>query len=241
VTLCKLLAPFTPFVAEEMYQNLVPSAHTGTRLGADKEVPESVHLADWPQSDPSLVDQRLMDDTRLVMRVVSLGRAARSRAGIKVRQPLSRVVVRARSPSEGRGLQRLESQILEELNVKSLELADGDGAMDGLTMAEDEVGYAVGLDTVVTPELADEGLARELVRRIQNLRKAAGFDISDHITTYLTGPDWLSRVLAKHGDYVRQETLSEELTEGPPPTGVGAHAEEQKLDGEPITLAVLRR
>jgi isoleucyl-tRNA synthetase len=235
VTLCKLLAPFTPFVAEEMYQNLVSSA--------DKEAPEraarvSVHLADWPEADASLVDQRLMDETRLVMRVVSLGRAARSRAGIKVRQPLSRVVVRARSPSEGRGLQRLESQILEELNVKSLELADGDDALKGLTVAEDEVGYAVGLDTVVTPELADEGLARELVHRIQSLRKAAGFEISDHIATYYQGPPRLRAVLQKHGDYVRQETLSEELTEGPPPEG--AHGEEQKLDGEPVTLAVLR-
>jgi len=240
VTLCKLMAPFTPFVADEIYQNLVRSV--------DEEAPESVHLADWPEADESLVDQRLMDETRLVMRVVSLGRAARSRAGIKVRQPLSRVVVRTRSPSEGRGLQRLESQILEELNVKSLDLAEGDGALDslpadrrGLTVAEDEAGYAVGLDTAVTPELADEGLARELVRRIQNLRKAAGFEISDHIATYYQGPPRLRAVLQKHGDYVRQETLSDELTEGPPPTGVGAHAEEQKIDGESITLAVLRR
>ncbi len=231
VTLCKLMAPFTPFVAEEMYQNLVRSV--------DGEAPESVHLADWPESDPSLVDQRLMDEIRLVMRVVSLGRAARSKAGIKVRQPLSRVVVRTRSASEGKGLRRLEPQVLEELNVKSLGLAEGDGGLDTLTVTEDEAGYAVGLDTAMTPDLADEGLARELVRRIQNLRKAAGFDISDHITTYLAGPDWLSRVLARHADYVRQETLSDELTEGPPPEG--AHAEEQKLDGEPITLAVLRR
>jgi isoleucyl-tRNA synthetase len=230
-TLSKLMAPFTPFVAEEMYQNLVASV--------DKKAPESVHLASWPESDPSLVDQRLMDETRLVMRVVSLGRAARSRAGIKVRQPLSRVVVRTRSPSEGRGLQRLESQILEELNVKSLDLAEGDSDLDGFTVAEDEAGYAVGLDTAITPELADEGLARELVRRIQNLRRAAGFQISDHIATYYQGPPRLRAVLQKHGDYVRQETLSEELTEGSPPEG--AHAEEQKLDGEPITLAVLRR
>jgi isoleucyl-tRNA synthetase len=231
LTLCKLMAPFAPFVAEEMYQNLVVSV--------DAAAPESVHLADWPEADDSLVDQRLMDETRLVMRVVSLGRAARSKAGIKVRQPLSRVVVRARSPSEGKGLQRLKSQVLEELNVKSLEVAEGDGGLDALAVAEDEAGYAVGLDTAITQDLADEGLARELVRRIQNARKAAGFDISDHITTHLAGPDWLSRVLARHGDYVRQETLSDELAEGPPPAG--AHVEEQKLDGEPITLAVLRR
>ncbi|MCH7522628.1 MAG: class I tRNA ligase family protein [Chloroflexi bacterium] len=233
VTLCKLMAPFTPFVAEEMYQNLVRAA--------DKEAPESVHLAEWPESDPTQVDQRLMDETRLIMRVVSLGRAARSKAGIKVRQPLSRVVVKARAASEGKGLKRLESQLIEELNVKALELAEVDGALDGLTVAEDESGYAVGLDTAVTPELAEEGLARELVHRIQSLRRAAGFDISDHITTYYQGPPRLQAVLQRHGDYVRQETLSEELVEGAPPTGAGAHTEAQKLDGEPLTLAVLRR
>ncbi len=233
VTLCKLMAPFTPFVAEEMYQNLVRSV--------DKEAPESVHLAEWPESDPTQVDQRLMDETRLIMRVVSLGRAARSKAGIKVRQPLSRVVVKAREASEGKGLKRLESQVIEELNVKALELAEVDGALDGLTVAEDESGYVVGLDTAVTPELAEEGLARELVHRIQSLRRAAGFDISDHITTYYQGPTRLQAVLQRHGDYVRQETLSEELVEGAPPTGAGAHTEAQKLDGEPLTLAVLRR
>jgi isoleucyl-tRNA synthetase len=174
--------------------------------------------------------------------VVSLGRAARSKAGIKVRQPLSRVVVKTRSASEGKGLRRLESQLIEELNVKALELAEADGALDGLTVAEDESGYAVGLDTAVTPELAEEGLARELVHRIQSLRRAAGFDISDHITTYYQGPQLLRSVLLKHGDYVRQETLSVELVEGAPPTGAGAHAEESTIgaDGEPLTLAVLR-
>ena len=166
------------------------------------------------------------------------GRAARSKAGIKVRQPLSRVVVKVRAASEGAGLKRLESQVLEELNVKSLELVEGDGALDGLTLAEDETGYAVGLDTQVTPELADEGLARELVHRIQSLRKAAGFDISDHIITHYQGPPRLRAVLQRHGDYVRQETLSEELVEGAPPEG--AHVEEQRLDGEPLTLAVVR-
>jgi isoleucyl-tRNA synthetase len=230
VTVCKLMAPFTPFVAEEMYQNLV--------LSVDGEAPESVHLAEWPLSDPSLVDQTLMDETRVVMRVVSLGRAARSKAGIKVRQPLARVVVKARSAAEGRGLARLEPQVLDELNVKALEFSDGDAALVGLTLAEDEAGYAVGLDTAVTPELADEGLARELVHRIQSARKTAGFDIADHITACLSGPEWLARVLARHGDYVRQETLSDELAEGAPPDG--SYVEEQKVEGETVTLALRR-
>ncbi|MDO8612431.1 MAG: isoleucine--tRNA ligase [Dehalococcoidia bacterium] len=245
VTLCKLMAPFTPFVAEEMYQNLVRSA--------DSEAPESVHLAEWPEADASQVDQRLMEDMQLVMRVASLGRAARSKAGIKVRQPLSRVSAFVATTAQAEGLRRQAGQVLEELNVKELQVFALIEAFKGpferpkdllamLTpddvLVEDDAGYAVAVNASVTPELAEEGLARELVHRIQNLRKAAGFDISDHITTYLAGPEWLSRVLGRHGDYVRQETLSEELVEGAPPDG--AHAEEQKLESEPLKLAVQR-
>ena len=230
VTLAKLLAPFTPFLADEIYQNLVRSV--------DKKAPQSVHLAGWPQADPSLVDQRLMEETRLVMRVVRLGRAARSKAGIKVRQPLARVVVKPRAPVEAEGLRRLESQLLDELNVKALALAESESQLEGLAVASDEAGYAVGLDTTLTAELADEGLARELVHRIQNLRKAAGFQISDRIATYYRGWDRVREVLASHGDYVRQETLSSELVEGEPPPD--AHSEAQKIDGQPLTLAVRR-
>ncbi len=230
VTLTKLLAPFTPFVAEEMYQNLVRSA--------DGDSPESVHLADWPRADSSLVDQPLMDETRLIMRVVSLGRAARSRAGIKVRQPLSRVVVKPRYPVEGEGLRRLEAQLLEELNVSALSVAAGEPELEGLVVASDDAGYTVGLDTVITPELADEGLARELVHRIQGLRKAAGFEISDHIVTYYQGSERLRQVLARHGDYVRRETLSREIAEGSPPSE--AYGEEQTVDGQTVALAVRR-
>jgi len=85
VTLSKLLAPFTPFLAEELYQNLVCSVFP--------EAPDSVHLADFPVADVTKIDNRLAADTRLVMKVSSLGRAARSQAGIKVRQPLAHVVV----------------------------------------------------------------------------------------------------------------------------------------------------
>jgi isoleucyl-tRNA synthetase len=245
VTVCKLMAPFTPFVAEEMYQNLV--------LSVDAEAPESVHLAAWPEPDPALVDQRLMDDMRTVMRVVSLGRAARSKAGIKVRQPLSHATAFVATGRHKEGLRRYSEQVLEELNVKELRVLvlselfkdTWERPKDLLAqlteddrLADDESGCAVAVNAAVTPELADEGLARELVHRIQSARKAAGFDIADHITTYLAGPDWLARVLARHGDYVRQETLSGELVEGAPPDG--AYVEEQKLDGQAVTLAVRR-
>ncbi len=243
VTLSKLLAPFTPFVAESMYQNLVRSVDGGA--------PESVHLASWPEADAALVDQALMDETRVVMRVVSLGRNARSRAGIKVRQPLAMATAFVASEYHAQGLRRLRDQVLDELNVKDLTVlvlpdvfkepyTRPDDLLKqlapGSVLAEDEAGYAVGLDTTVTPELAEEGLAREMVHRIQNLRKAAGFEISDRIAVYYAGWDRLRDVFAKHGGYVREETLAQDLEDGAPPDG--AFTEEQKVDGEIVTLAV---
>jgi isoleucyl-tRNA synthetase len=232
VTVAELLAPFTPFVAEEMYQNLV--------CGSFPEEPESVHLALWPRADTSLVDEQLMADTRLVMRIASLGRNARSKAGIKVRQPLQRVLVGVRHLAECQAVDRLAPQILDELNVKGLTVVAEEAELQREdTALAAEGGYAVGLDTTITPELADEGLARELVHRLQTMRKNAGFDIADRIVTYYQGSEELCRIMEKHSDYVGQETLSRELVAGPPPAG--AHVEEQKIAGQAITLAVERR
>ncbi len=217
---------------------------------ADKTAPESVHLTQWPQSEPSLIDERLMNDMRLAMRVASLGRAARSKAGVKIRQPLARAIVRVPTEAAAAGLRRVADVVADETNIRRLEVFSkrDDAVVAAMTLTAaaakfwettEEADIRVALETALTPELADEGLARELVHRIQNLRKDAGFEISDHIATYYQGPPRLRTVLQKHGDYVCQETLSDELTEGPPPEG--AHAEEQKLDGEPVTLAVARR
>ncbi len=230
VTVCKLLAPFAPFVAEAMYQNLVRSV--------DASAPESVHLEDWPRPDPSLVDEGLVAAMRLAMRVTSLGRAARSRAGIKVRQPLARMAVKVRYPVEREAIVRLGPLVMDELNVKSLDVVDDEASLSGLAVATDDAGYAVGLDTALTPELRQEGLARELVHRIQNLRKAAGLDISDRIVTYYDGWPELREALSRHADYICQETLSLELVEGPPPAD--AYAQEQTVDGHRVLLAVRR-
>ena len=247
VTVTKLLAPFTPFVAEAIYQNLVRSV--------DSDAPESVHLAEWPAADESLVDRSLMDETRAVMRVVSLGRAARSKAGIKVRQPLAAATAFVHNAAQAQGLQRLEAQVLDELNVKRLEVIDtaeafkGRNAVEhpkdllallpeGAALAEDDAGYAAGLDTRITAELADEGLARELVHRIQGMRKNAGFEISDRIVVYYTDSARLREVFDAHGDYVREETLADEIIQGSAPEG--AFSEEQDLDGVTVMLAVRR-
>ncbi|MSQ17203.1 MAG: isoleucine--tRNA ligase [Dehalococcoidia bacterium] len=250
-TVARLMAPLAPFVAEEMYQNLVRSVNPSA--------PDSVHLAQFPVADESLVDQPLMEATRLAMRICSMGRAARAKAGLKVRQPLADVAVLTRNPQEAQALGPMTSQILEELNVKELRFIDAasdlyqkviaattgrmDAVMPGMRMVDGymvnhEDGYLVAVNTVLTSDLRDEGMVRELVHRIQNLRRDAGFEITDRIITYYQGPAEIDRVLRRHAEYVQQETLSDKLVAGAPPEG--ASAEAQKVEGMEVTLGVRR-
>ncbi len=231
VTLTKLLAPFTPCLAEELYQNLVCSAFP--------EEPDSVHLTDFPVADKTKIDERLSEDTRLAMKVSSLGRAARSQAGIKVRQPLARVVMKAGTKRDEEGLERLSPQILEELNVKSMEFAESEEEFNKPNLiVSSEGGIIVAMDCDVTPELAAEGLAREIVHRLQTMRRSAGFDIADHITTYYDSDSYVKQVMTDWADYIKQETLSRELIEGIP--GEGAFNESYKLSGHETMLGVKR-
>ncbi|MGI8423666.1 MAG: isoleucine--tRNA ligase [Chloroflexota bacterium] len=297
VTLARLLAPAMPFLAEELYQNLV--------RGVDQDAPESVHHCEWPKADASLVDGDLRDGMALVRNVVGLGRSARQRSKIKVRQPLPALLFRAKTAKEREWVQRLEHQILDELNVKKVELVQDSGSVvsyrikpnfrllgprfgqhvnavatalqsgDAADLARqhaagkhvtlvagglevdvpseefdvetvsaagyevvEEGGYLVALDTRLTPELLDEGLARELVRRLNDLRKAAGFRVQDRIVTFYSGTARVAGVFEKFGEHIRQETLSVRLENGPP--GDGAHAETLSLDGLSLELAVQR-
>ena len=247
VTVTKLMAPLAPFIAEEMYQNLVRSV--------DPAAADSVHLAEFPTADASLVDQDLMEATRLAMRVSSMGRAARSKAGLKVRQPLAGMVVKTRLEEEERYLDWVEPQVLEELNVKALhgsgaapdlfrqalaEVGENSNAVlnvDHYSVAV-EGGYMVAMDAALTPDLVQEGLARELAHRIQNLRKTANFDITDRIVTYYQGPEEVDLVMREHAGYISQETLSDELISGVP--AEDARAETQKIEGMEVTLGVKR-
>ncbi len=295
-TLAKLLAPFIPFTAEEMYQNLVRNV--------DPHALESVHHNDWPVADKALIDEELMANMDLAIRVSSLGRSARNKAGIKLRQPLLRAKVAAEKALLER-VQGLTDLIKDELNVKELdltpqkeELVDYDihllpqvlGKKHGLlfpklralvakmdanalalkfekgrgvdlevdgrrvTLLPEEVevriqpkegfalveeqGIVVGVDTVITEELEKEGLARDIVRRIQNQRKEAGFDIADTIETYYdTGPK-LAEVFASFGDYIAAETLSTSLHKTKPPKN--SHIAKYKIDGEPLRIGLVR-
>ncbi|MFC2071285.1 isoleucine--tRNA ligase [Chloroflexota bacterium] len=229
VSLSKLLAPFTPFLAEELYQNLVYSV--------SPEAPESVHLADFPVADESKIDRQLGEANRMAMKVSSLGRAARSQAGVKVRQPLAHVVVSIASNKEQESLERLKPQILEELNVKDLRFVGSVAELDKTGyVVSSEGNYSVAVPTEISPELQAEGVAREIVHRLQTMRRSAGFDIADYITTYYNGDDYIRQVIAKFSDYIKQETLSRQLVEGIPEQGV--FTESYKLGGYEIKLGV---
>ncbi len=248
VTVAKLMAPLAPFVSEEIYQNLVCSV--------DPDASDSVHLADYPVADESLVDQELMEATRLAMRISSMGRAARSKSGLKVRQPLASAAIRTRTPSERAYVVQVRPQILDELNIKDIEILSDDSALFrqaqeqaggetettvsvGNYTASLEAGYLVAVNGEITPELAEEGLARELVHRIQGLRRGANFEVTDHIETWYDGPEELAKVLRGHlSAYIREETLSDLLEAGQPPEG--AKSEIAKIEGQEITLAVRR-
>jgi isoleucyl-tRNA synthetase len=231
VTLAKLLAPFTPFVAEEIYRNLVGSV--------SKDAPESVHLADFPVADKDKIDKKLAADIRLAMKISSLGRAARSEAGIKVRQPLDKVIVKVGAKKEREALERLTPQLLEELNVKGLGFVEDMAELEkkGYVVVT-EGSHAVAISKDIPAELLAEGVAREIVRRLQTMRRSAGFDIADHIVTCYQGDDYIKQVMSDFADYIKQETLSKELVEGAP--GTGAFSESHKLSGHEIRLGVRR-
>jgi isoleucyl-tRNA synthetase len=227
VTVVKLMAPFAPFISEEIYRNLV--------LSVDPKAPESVHLAEFPRPDASVFDKDLVDATRFVIEVCSLGRSARAKAAIKVRQPLARVLIKTKSEYESRGVKRLSEQLLEELNVKQIEVVSRPVEGNNLIAAE-EGDLWVAVDTTMTPELEAEGTAREIVRRLQVMRRAAGFEIADHIVINFVSSDSVAKVLKGSVDYISQETLADDIVFGP--AGEGVYSEKHKLLGEEITVSV---
>ncbi|MCL2150249.1 MAG: isoleucine--tRNA ligase [Dehalococcoidia bacterium] len=231
VTLSKLLAPFMPYLSEEMYRNLVISAYPGA--------PASVHFCDFPAADEAKIDNSLSEAVRLAMKLSSLGRAARSAAGLKVRQPLPAVIIKLASPLEKESLARVRPQLLEELNIKDVQSADSVEELDSTAYTVSTEGnYSVAISKEIPPELLAEGLAREIVHRLQNMRKSAGFDIADRIATYYQGDRYALEVFANFADYIRRETLSECLEDASAPES--AYREEFKLDGHLVSLGVSR-
>ncbi len=293
VKLSRILSPFTPFVTEVMYQNLVrriyPNAH------------ESIHQTLWPQDEASVVNRNLLEQMELVRQIASLGLSARNSAGLKVRQPLNKAFAYA---GKKHSLdQEFVEIILDELNVKSFELVNnasdlvaykilpdnkalgprfgadfpkvraalananaleiasaksnglsiailvGDDTiqleaneilvetepLEGLVEAHDKL-VTVAIDTTITAELRSEGFAREIVRRVQAMRKEAGFDIADRITTYYQSEHDLNEAIQNWKDYIKTETLSMDLIAEQPPRN--SFVKSHEIDRNKINLGV---
>jgi isoleucyl-tRNA synthetase len=210
VGVAQLLAPFMPFVSDTIYRNLAAG-----RPGQ----PESVHLSDWPVAASDWRDEELRQQMSVVRRLVATGLAARNTAGIKVRQPLRAVTIAERPLDPG-----LEAILLEELNIKGARY-QGEGG--GLT-----------LDTEITEDLKLEGLGRDIVRTIQELRKRCGFAVEDRIRLYYQGDGLLAQALERRRDYIAAETLAVHVERGAPPEGACSDA--LKAEGEELQVSVLK-
>jgi isoleucyl-tRNA synthetase len=237
VTLSHLLAPFIPFIAEGIYQNLLRSV--------DPQVTESIHLTDFPIADETKIDDKLNSEVELTMRIASLGRAARAKSGIKVRQPLSKAVVIVETKGEKGALESLAREVMEEINVKQLIVLSEASEREKFTSdlpsysVANDAKYWVAINTELPPELVAEGVSRELVRHLQNMRRNAKFDITDHITTYYQTKEPLIReVLDSFADYIKQETLSGELIDSLPPDG--AYSEKYCISNRDVFLAIIK-
>ena len=292
VTLSRVVAPFVPFVAEQIYRNLVCTFYA--------DAPESVHLTSFPVADEAAEDKALEADMDYVLKAVALGRACRNKANIKNRQPLSKMFVAGKAaPSDesmlayiadeinvdevipgGDAKQYISYEIKPQLKtlgprygkhlgairgylsslgdeaakvvetVKSgkdwtfevdgakIELSEEDlliGVIDkpGFSV-ETDGGITVILDTTLTPQLIDEGIAREVISRIQTMRKEAGFEVVDHIRVGYVADGDIARVIEKDGS-IAAGVLCDELKQG---VLDGGYTKEWELGGATVTLSV---
>jgi isoleucyl-tRNA synthetase len=201
-TVSRLLAPFTPFVADAMHRNLAGG--------------HSVHLADFPSVDGAAFDPGLEEQMTAARRIVEAGLAARDAARIKVRQPLKSIAVPGEPLPE-----EITTIIRDELNVKAVIY----GAPE------------VKLDTDITEELKLEGLARELVRMINDLRRQLGFNVEDRVLARYEANGMLATAFEQHADYIKRETLALELKPG---RVDGFEGEERPVEGEQVWIGLKR-
>ena len=287
-TMALISAPFTPFMSETMYQNMVRTV--------DKSAPESIHLCDWPHKDESFIDPELEANMAAVLDIVVLGRSARNAANIKNRQPVASMYV------QGKALPDMYVSIIaDELNVKEVRFVDdassfisyrvkpqlktlgprygkllpkinqylaGEGvgnavvaahnrgenykfdidgteislaAEDVLVSTEENAGFvtvtehdlSVVLDTNLTPELIEEGFVREIVSKVQTMRKEAGFEVTDHIVLSHHGNSRIESIFAKHGAEIAADTLADSIK-----PGASGYVKDWEINGESVTLGV---
>ena len=290
-TLSRLMAPFTPFMTESIYQNMVRSV--------DENAPLSIHLTQYPTVDESRIDLELEKNMDVVLSVVVLGRACRNVANIKNRQPIGKLYVG--------GIDSLPETYAEvikgELNVKEVGLgaaaeeyitynvkpqlktlgpkygkllggirshlqeADGGAIVktvraEGvyrfhvgdaeIALAEEDMliepiqreGYAVEtdgdlaviIDTELTPELIEEGFVREIISKVQTMRKEADFNVTDHIAICIKGSQTIEDVMQRNSDEIAKEVLADEIADA-----LDGYAKDWDINGEKASITVAKR
>ncbi len=289
-TLTRLTAPYIPFMAETMYRNLI--------LSHQPDAPESVHLCDFPQADPGMIDLELEKNMADVLHMVVMGRAARNVAAIKNRQPLSCLYAVAprelpaaynaliidelnvrrmeyledsaalldyrfkpqlrtlgkrfgkQLPQVSDLLQHLDGrkaikelraggQLELELDGKAIVLAEADLLIESVQpeglATESDRDFTIALDTKLTPELIEEGFVREIVSKVQTMRKESDFDIMDRIILRHQGNDKIRDIMERYTARIADEVLAVRIE-----SGTGPNSREWDLNGETCTLSVER-
>ena len=289
--LCKVAAPFVPFMTEEIYQNLV--------VNLDNSQPESIHLCSWPEVDEQVIDKDLEKEMDLAYRIVKLGRSARNSANIKNRQPLSEMLIsidtlpeyysdivkeelnvkkvvlgaemssyvdfeiKPNLPVLGKEYGRLIPKIKQEIakkNQMNLASTVKNGGVECIEIDNTEIelnannllitmqgkeGFAfsgegeigVVLETVITPELEEEGILREVLSKVQNMRKDSGFEVLDRISLYVSNNDKIEKIIKKFEDIIKHDTLADDIFYG---ENLNEYVD-TNINGEMIKMYVKRK
>ena len=267
-TVAKLLAPFSPFYADELFMDLIQA--TG------REQVDSVHLASFPVADESLIDKELEKRMEMAQKITSMVLALRRKVNIKVRQPLQTVMIPAVDETQMKYIEAVKDLIMNEVNVKELKFVEGSGilvkkvrcnfrtmgkkfgklmkgiaaqmaeisqeditkleeqgsldltventpvtveAADVEIISEDIPGWlvsnegnlTVALEVEISDELRKEGMARELINRIQNLRKDAGLEITDRISVQVSPQEETNQAIESYGEYISNQVLADSI------------------------------
>ena len=280
VTLTKLSAPFTPFISESIYQNLV--------CKVSKNEPESVHLCGFPTYDEKLIDKKLEEDMDTVLSIVVAGRSGRNTANIKNRQPIDNMFIdiikeelniknvefkddvsaftsysfkpqlRTLGKKYGKLVPAIGNYLKENDGIKlmnelkenelikftidneNIELSQDDVLIETAQMegyvAESDKNITIVLNTNLTEELLEEGFVREIISKIQTMRKEAEFEVLDKITVYHNGNDNIANIICKNIEQIKEDVLATDIING----SNNGYSKEWNINGEKVTLTVVK-
>ncbi len=295
VAVTKMMAPFAPFLADELYR--------GLNSVTKSEQFASVHLSTLSSVEVDVIDRELEERMDRAVRIVGIVRAMRMKSNLKVRQPLKKIIVPISNEEQKQSIMKMEGVILDEINVKTIEFVHDESDIvikkakpnfrslgqkygkrvqavaakvremtsqeisslqrtgvftipvngDTFSISKEDVevlhedlhgwlveadgGVTVALDTEITPDLRNEGFAREFVNRVQNMRKDAGFDVMDRISIYYSGTDVLKAALEAMQEYIAHETLAVDVH---PTLHAGEISSNENINGELCDISIER-